>query len=79
MTNKFHDRLQMISAHDALFLLRNCFAIPKLLHTLGTSPSFQRLDLLSGIDDAILRSVSSILNVNLSVVRKIRKFCSQRS
>ena len=69
MTNKFHDRLQMIPAHDALFLLRNCFAIPKLLHTLRTSPSFQRLDLLSAIDDAILRSVSSILNVNLSVVQ----------
>jgi hypothetical protein len=70
MTRGFHDRLLMIPAHDALFLLRNCFAIPKLLHTLRTSPSFLRSDLLREIDDVILRSVSSILNVNLTESKK---------
>lgn len=30
-TRKFHDRLLMIPAYDTLVLLRNCFAIPKLL------------------------------------------------
>ena len=68
--NTFYDRLLMIPAHDAFFLLRNCFAIPKLLHSLRTSPSFQRCDLLSEIDDAIFRSVSSILNVNLSETQR---------
>ena len=33
------DRLQHVSAHDALLLLCNSFAIPKLLYLLRTSPS----------------------------------------
>ena len=34
------ERLQYVSAHDALLLLRNSFAIPKLLYLLRSSPSF---------------------------------------
>ena len=33
-------RLQYLSAHDALLLLRHSFAIPKMLHILRTSPCF---------------------------------------
>ena len=60
-----HERLIKLLAHDALFLLRNCLVIPKLLHTFGTSPSFRRPDLLCEIDAAILHSTSTILNVKL--------------
>jgi hypothetical protein len=65
-----HECLLQLSAHDALFLLRNCFAVPKLLHTLRTSTSFERPDLLQDIDTAILKSVSSILNVRLDISQK---------
>ena len=32
------DRLKLLPAHDALVLLRNSLAVPKLLYTLRTSP-----------------------------------------
>jgi hypothetical protein len=59
-------RLLKLSSHDAFFLLRTCLSMPKLLHTLRTSPSFTRSALLMEIDSAFLRTFSSILNVNLS-------------
>ena len=34
------ERLEFLSAHDAMILLRNPFAIPKLLYTLRTAPCF---------------------------------------
>ena len=34
------NRLEEIDAHDALFLLRNCFSMPKLTYNLRTSPCF---------------------------------------
>jgi len=58
-------RLLKLSSHDALFLLRNSLAMPKLLHSLRTSPSFTRPDLLSDIDSTFMGTLSSILNVNL--------------
>ena len=35
------ERLKLLFAHDALILLRNCFALPKLLYTLPTAPCFR--------------------------------------
>ena len=49
------DRLQHISAHDALLLLRNSFAIPQLLYLLRTSPSFLSPSLK--VYDDVLRSI----------------------
>ena len=51
------------------FLLRNYLAVSKLLHTLRTSSSF---DLLQDNDNAILKSVSSILNVRLEDTEKLQ-------
>ena len=62
---KLHNRLLLLSSHDALFLLRNCLHMPKLLHTLRTSPSFTRLRLLQEIDDSVFSSLSAILNTKL--------------
>ena len=58
------ERLQHISVHDSLLLLRNSFAIPKLLYLLRTSPSFLSERLLDY--DVELRSiVCAITNPNL--------------
>ena len=34
------ERLKRLDSHDALFLLKQCFAIPKIMYTLGTAPCF---------------------------------------
>ena len=46
------DRLQLLSTHDALILLRNCFALPKLLYVLRTAPCF-RSSTLETYDDCL--------------------------
>ena len=53
------ERLRYISAHDALLLLRNSFAIPKFLYLLRSSPSFLSPNLK--IYDNILRSTIEII------------------
>ncbi len=44
------ERLEYLSAHDALTLLRNCFALPNLLYVLRTAPCFQSATLRSYAD-----------------------------
>lgn len=62
---RFSTRLQLLNAHDALFLLKNCFAIPKLTYTLRSSPCYSHQLLLEY--DAVLRStLQSVLNTSLS-------------
>ena len=56
------DRLQYISAHDGILLLRNSFSIPKLLYTLRTSPCFLSTNLLAY--DVLLKAiVSNVTNI----------------
>ena len=58
-------RLELMEAHDALYLLRFCFAAPKLLYILRCSPCFKSGAL--GIFDQQLRSCAGkILNINFS-------------
>lgn len=59
------DRLSFLSAHDALFLLKNCFAIPKLTYTLRSAPCY-RSQLLSEFDLLIRSTLESILNIAMS-------------
>ena len=58
------ERLNLMCSHDALTLLRNSFAIPRLLFTLRTAPC-----LLSGhlksFDDILRSTLSNIVNINL--------------
>ena len=58
------DRLQHVSAHDALLLLRNSFAIPQLLYILRTSPSFLSPS-LKVYDDVLRSIVGKIANTRL--------------
>ena len=58
------EHLKFLSAHDALVLLRNCFAIPKLLYVLRTSPCF-RSTTLQTYDDCLRGILGSVTNVHL--------------
>ena len=55
------DRLQQITAHDGILLLRNSFSIPKLLYTIRTSPCFLSTNLSAYV---LLKSiVSNVTNI----------------
>ena len=43
--------------HDALYLLKNCLAIPKLLHLLHCSPMWKTFDQLQAFDEVLLLSL----------------------
>lgn len=58
-------RLSLLSSHAALFLLRNAFAIPKLLYLLRTAPCSDSSELLN-YDDLLRGALSSLLNVELT-------------
>ena len=59
------ERLAMIDSHDALFLLKNCFAIPKLTYFLRTAPFFKKKDILHLYDEELKNALETILNVPL--------------
>ena len=58
-------RLQVLNSHDAFFLLRNCFSVPKLLYTLRSAPCYAN-HLLKQYDDSIRNTLQHILNISLS-------------
>ena len=57
--------LGYLHAHDALYLLKNCLAIPKLLHLLRCSPTWKTLDQLQAFDEDLQLSLESICNIRL--------------
>ena len=59
------DRLTEIDAHDAIFLLRHCFAIPKLMYFLRCAPSFKFKEVLQEYDQHLQLGLENILNVKL--------------
>lgn len=60
------ERLELLSAHDALTLLRNCFALPKLLYLLRTAPCFSSSS-LSDFDECLCRILSKVSNSQIAV------------
>jgi hypothetical protein len=60
-------RLTSLNAHDALFLLKNCFSIPKLLYSLRCAACYMSPILLD-YDVVIRHTLKVILNVDLSDV-----------
>ena len=62
---KMGERLQHLSTHDAIILLRHSFALPKLLYCLRTSPCFLS-PLLQTYDDLLKSITSAIININFS-------------
>ena len=59
------ERLQHIFSQDAILLLRNAFAIPKLLYLLRTSSCFLSTT-LQCCDDELWKILCSIMNICLS-------------
>jgi len=53
-----------MTVHDALILLRNCFALPKLLYTLRTAPCF-RSSTLQTYNDCLREILGSVTNNQL--------------
>ena len=60
------DRLKEIESHEALFLVRHVYGIPKLTYFLRTAPCFMKSEFLQRFDEIIKKSLISILNINLS-------------
>ncbi|GAU94935.1 hypothetical protein RvY_06633 [Ramazzottius varieornatus] len=56
-------RLQNISAYQALFLLKNCLSLPKLLYILRRSPTFSCLPSLQAFDETIRKCAGKIANI----------------
>lgn len=57
-------RLTTLSAHDALFLLKNCFSMPKLLYTLRCAACYNST-VLPEYDSVVRQTLKTILNVEL--------------
>ena len=58
-------RLEDISSHEALFLLRHCVAIPKLQYFLRSAPCFKNPQMLEEYDLVLQDCVQKIINVRL--------------
>lgn len=63
--NRAIERLSLLPAHDALCLLRNSIAMPKLLYLLRTSPCVGQ-PLLEQFDSVLRSGISTILNIDLT-------------
>ena len=63
MLRRMGDRLQHLSAHDAILLLKHSFALPKLLYNLRTSPCFLS-PALQEYDSLLKSIVSGITNIH---------------
>ena len=56
-------RLEQIDSHQALFLLRNCFSMPKFTYFLRSSPCFMNMSILEKYDSVIKNALVKILNI----------------
>lgn len=58
------NRLKLLDAHPAYMLLKNCFAIPKMMYILRTTKAFSLPESLAAIDKTIREGFSDICNVH---------------
>jgi len=58
-------RLKKIDSHAALFLLKNCFAMPKLIYFLRSSPCFMEANILQRYDSMLKDILTNILCIKL--------------
>jgi hypothetical protein len=58
-------RLKYLCAHDAFFLLKNCFSLPKLQYILRCAPCYKSA-VLKEYDNVIRDTLQCILNITLS-------------
>ena len=60
------ERLKFLNSHTALFLLKNCFAVPKLTYLIRTSPAWNFEKFISAFDDEIKDVLETIINVDMN-------------
>ena len=58
------ENLELIEAHQAFFILKNCLSIPKLIYLLRSAPCFKCKDELEVFDTAIKTNMEKICNVS---------------
>ena len=63
---RLSENVSKLDAHYGLYLLKNCFSLPKLLYFLRTNPCFEEWDLLQQYDSIIRKSLFKICNVNFN-------------
>ena len=59
------EKLSLLDLHPAYFLLKDCFAMPKLMYLLRNSPTFQHPDLLADFDDCLKSCATDICNASV--------------
>lgn len=63
------DRLSNLQSHYALFLLRSCFTVPKLIYFLRTTPTWRIQNQIDEIDRSMKEALVSILNIELNEIQ----------
>ena len=61
------ERLKHVSSYCVLFLLKNCFLIPKLIYFFRTSEVYRRTDLLLTLENTIISVLENIINIKIDV------------
>jgi hypothetical protein len=61
---RLSDRLKHLNTHDAFFLLKNCFSLPKRLYTLRCAPCVE-CPIIKQYDTLLRNTLQSILDVAL--------------
>ena len=59
------ERARLVDAHEGLFLLRQCFAAPKILYVLRCAPCFELENHLAHYDSVVKSAAEAIANVSL--------------
>lgn len=58
----FDRLLELENYHIAFFVLKNCFAVPKLIFLLRTTPTWNHKDLINEVDGEIRSTLQSLTN-----------------
>ena len=66
IVSRLVDRLSILGSHQALFLLKNCLSLPKLLYIMRTEHVYQFEDLLRSFDEIIRTSLSKVTNIAMT-------------
>ena len=59
------NRLKLLKRHDALFLLRQCFCMPKIMYFIRSAPIFRNTVWCEQFDETIRLALQRILNVQM--------------
>ena len=62
---RLRENLKHIGTHNSLFLLKNCYLLPKLLYTLRTVPTWQNREALEKFDETQRKILEETLNISL--------------